>query len=329
MGHGGGAQPRLIGEYPSGHPVPQGGGEGVAAPASQGGLRVQGAGEDEGKGPGQLLRPDDQHQGAASQVQQGHGGHQPLRHPGHPAHASHHDQPGQQGCPRPHQQSVPAEGGLEGGGDGARLDQVAPRQGGGEAGQGEPGGQPGGVEAVPQVEHGAALPPAAGGGGLILHRQQFFHTPCGHSQQGGHPHPEHRPRPSQVDGHGHPGDAARADGGGQGGGQGLEGGDAAAFGGAAGVEQAPCGHPPPQPEAPQGKEPAPHCQYQTGEQKEPQQPGVPQRVGQPSQERHKTPPPKQERRGPPAGGPRLFQLMRGGGEVVLISALHPVGDLVN
>ena len=95
------------------------------------------------------------------------------------------------------------------------------------------------------------------------------------------------------------------------------------------MEQAPRRHPPPQPEAPQGEEAAPHRQHQAGEQKEPQQPGVPQRVGQPAQERHGTPPPKQERRRPPAGGPRLVQCMRGGGEVVLISALHPVGDLVN
>ena len=43
-----------------------------------------------------------------------------------------------------------------------------------------------------------------------------------HPKESREPHPEHRPRPAEEDGRGHPGDGAGTDGGRQGGGKGLE-----------------------------------------------------------------------------------------------------------
>ena len=167
---------------------------------------------------------------------------------------------------------------MEGGGDGAGLDQVTPRQGGGEAGQGEPGGQDGAVEPIPQIVHGSALPPSVRGGAVVADGQQLLHTAGGHAQQRGDPHPEYRTGAAQIDGRGHPGDTAGADGGGQGGAQGLEGGDPPDRA-VPGTEQRAQGGGQPQPDPEQGEKAAAQGQQQPGEEKEPQQPGVPQGVG--------------------------------------------------
>ena len=76
-----------------------------------------------------------------------------------------------------------------------------------------------------RLVHGSALPPSVRGGAVVADGQQLLHTAGGHAQQRGNPHPEYRTGAAQIDGCGHPGDAAGADGGGQGGAQGLEGGD--------------------------------------------------------------------------------------------------------
>ena len=102
---------------------------------------------------------------------------------------------------------------------------------------------------------------------MILDRQQLFDTAGGHAQQGGDPHPEHRARPSQIEGHGDPSNAAGADGGGQRGGQSLERGDAGPCSAARRAEQASrCGGPP-QTKAAQGKAAGAYSQNHTGEKK--------------------------------------------------------------
>lgn len=140
------------------------------------------------------------------------------------------------------------------------------------------------MEPVPQVVHGPALPPSVRGRAVVADSQQLLHAAGGHAQQRGDPHPEHRPRAAQIDGRRHPGDTAGADGGGQGGAQGLEGGDPPDRT-VPGVEQGAQSGGQPQPDPEQGEKAAAQRQQQPGKEKETQQPGVPQGVGRAGEER--------------------------------------------
>ena len=226
---------------------------------------------------------------AAAQIQQGHGGHQGGGNRGDPSQAAHHDQTGQQGRSKPDREPGQAEGGLQAGGDRGGLDQVSPRQGGGDAGQAEAGGQKGGAQAVPQVVHGSAPEPPIRAGTLVLDCQQLFAAAGHHAQQGGYPHPEHRPRSTQGEGGGHSGDGASAHGGGQGGGQRLEGGQPARLLPAPLKEGARCG-PPPGAAFKQLKQSGAGGVYQSRQQKQPQQPGGPKGVRKPRQKIHRISP---------------------------------------
>ena len=286
MGDGGGAHARLVGEHPPGHAVAHGRRHAVAHAAPQGGLGGEGGGEDPLQGGGQGGAVDDEHHNAAPQEQQGHAGHQLLADLPDAADAPQNHDPGDRRRHDTHRQPVPAEGGLQGGGDGVGLHHVAAPQVGAHAAQGEQAGQAPAAQPLLHVAHGPA-PPAPGGVFFpVAHRQGFLQAAGHHAQKGGHPHPEHRPRPAVEDGGGHPGDGAGADGGGQGGGQGLEPGEALPLPPLLPPEQGAQGGFQPQGGPENLEEAGAHREVQPAQQKEPQQPGVPDEVAQPFRPRH-------------------------------------------
>ena len=112
VGHGGGAQARLVGEHPPGHPIAQGGGHRPARPAARGGPGGQGTGKNQLKSPGQGIGPAQQHPAPGPQVEQGHGGHQGGGHPGDAPHPAHQDKTGQGGGDQSRTQPGQGEAGL-------------------------------------------------------------------------------------------------------------------------------------------------------------------------------------------------------------------------
>ena len=257
-----------------------------AKTASQSSLRREGAAEHEREGLGHLLPAQQQHQRAAAQIKQGHGGDQSLGHPGDAAQASSKDHPRRSRGAQADGQGRPAKCSVEGGGDGTRLDHPAPSQRGGETGQREPDRQQGRAHPIPQIEHRTALAAAAGSWALVAHRQQLFPAAGHHPQQGGYPHPKDCPWTAQTQGGGHPGDTARPHGGGQSGGQGLDGGQAASIFRLGGMKQTAQRGTKPQPGVEKGEKPRAKRVDQPGEQKAPQQPGAPEMLSQCVQDGH-------------------------------------------
>lgn len=149
--------------------------------------------------------------------------------------------------------------------DGVGLHHISAPQGGGHTAQGKQGGQRPAAHSPLHVAHGAALPTAVPAFLPVAHRQGLFHTSGHHAQKGGHPHPEHRPRPAVEDGGSHPGDGAGADGGGQGGGQGLELGKPPALPPPLRTEQGAQRGFEPQPDVKELKEAGPHRKIQAAE----------------------------------------------------------------
>ena len=107
-------------------------------------------------------------------------------------------------------------------GDGVDLGAAADAEGGdgGQQGKGHP--QPFQVQPPLQGVHGAALHFAVPGAHPVLDGDEGLGVLGGDAEHAGDPAPEHRAGAAQEDGGAHPDDVARADGGGQGGGQGLE-----------------------------------------------------------------------------------------------------------
>lgn len=118
MGHGGGAQTRLIGEHSPGYPVAQSLRRCPAQTASQRSLRCEGAAENQRESLGHLLPAQQQHQRASAQIKQGHGGDQSLGYPGDAAQAAGKDHPRRSGGAQADGQGRPAKCPVEGGGDG-------------------------------------------------------------------------------------------------------------------------------------------------------------------------------------------------------------------
>ena len=146
---------------------------------------------------------------------------------------------------------------------------------------GKQGGQrPAAHSPTLHVAHGAALPAAVSAFLPVAHRQGLFYTSGHHAQKGGHPHPEHRPRPAVEDGSSHPGDGASANGGGQGGGQGLELGKPPALPPPLRTEQGAQRGFEPQPDVKELKEAGPHRKIQAASKSEAQQPRVPDKISQ-------------------------------------------------
>ena len=163
-----------------------------------------------------------QHHGPAAQKQKCHTGHQLLAETPDAPDPTQDDRPGQQRGDRPNRQPVPAERGLQRGGDGIGLHHVSAPQRGRHTADGEQRRQKAAAHAPLHVAHGASLPSAVPGAFPVAHRQRLLRTAGHHAQKGGDPHPEHRPRPAVKNGGGHPGDTPGPDGGGQRSGQGLE-----------------------------------------------------------------------------------------------------------
>ncbi len=105
------------------------------------------------------------------------------------------------------------------------LDHAADTEGGEAAEQGKQPAKPFQPQPFGNVAHRSALHGAVGQVLAIFHRQHGLGIFGRHPDQGADPHPEDRSRAAEVDGRGHPGDVAGADGGRQGGGQRLERGD--------------------------------------------------------------------------------------------------------
>ena len=246
----------------------------VAHSAPAGGLEPKGSlpDGDEGCRQGRQMGQDDGQ--GPGQIKHRHQGHQLFGGRGHALHPPPEDQPGGGSQQGPGQQRGQAEDGVEGGGNGVGLAQVADAKGGQNAQQGKqprqhpaqgpaagPGTQPG-----RQIVHGPA-PPLAAVELAVLQPQQVFSVGGHHPEKGHHPHPEDGSRPAAGQGHPHPNHAAGADGSPQGGAEALEGADAArplpGQVGAAG-QQGPQGLPQPQPQVGQLEPACPDRQPQPG-----------------------------------------------------------------
>ena len=265
MGDGGGAHACLVCEYTAGHAVAHGCGHAVPYAAPQGRLGCDGARHDALQRLGNGRPAADQHHHSAADKQKGHAGHQGFADPPDAPDAAQDHQSGQHGHHQSHRQPVPAEGRLQGGGDGVGLHHISAPQGGGHTAQGKQGGQRPAAHSPLHVAHGAALPAAVSAFLPVAHRQGLFYTSGHHAQKGGHPHPEHRPRPAVEDGSSHPGDGASANGGGQGGGQGLELGKPPALPPPLRTEQGAQRGFEPQPDVKELKEAGPHRKIQAAE----------------------------------------------------------------
>ena len=275
MGHGGRAHSRLVGKHPPGHPIAYRRPGGV--PQRRGG--VKGPLDDGRKRPRNGLSPDPQHNAPTRQKQEGHQGHQAFAHLSDAPHTAPDHRPTGQRRHQPHHQSGTAPSGLQRGGDRVGLDQIAPRQRRAQTAHTEHRCQTAPPQSLGHVAHGAALEATVTASLPVAHRQRFFRASGHHPQQGRYPHPEHRPRSTQHNGSGHTGDTPGANGGGQGGGQRLRLAQAALSPLPPGEELA---HRGPQPDgkAKELEKASAHRVPQPCDEKEPQQPGIPQSIRQ-------------------------------------------------
>ncbi|EAU68506.1 conserved hypothetical protein [Stigmatella aurantiaca DW4/3-1] len=222
VGHRRGAIAGLVGVDAPGQAVAHGRHHRHARRAATGCLHREGLAEDEGKHRGQLTCVEEDDPQPAQQVQADLQGGQLLGHAANAADAPDDDEPGQHGDAHARDFTGNVELALHHHGHGVGLCEGGGGQGRDARHQRIEPGQGGGAQAVPEVVHGARRDVA------LLHRAvaDAQHR-LGELDDGGEeavaPDPEHRARSPRDDGGGHARDVARADGGRQGGHEGLEG----------------------------------------------------------------------------------------------------------
>ena len=231
MGHGGRTQARLVGEHAPGEALAHGHQNGVAEHAAAHRPEAERLGEDGGQDGGDVgdAQQNDGH--ARHDIEDGHKGDQVGGHLPDALHAADDHKGGEDGQKDAGVQRGQAHQGLHGPGDLGGLGDVADAEAGDAAQQGEQHRQPLVPRALFNVVHGAAEVGAVPVHLAVLHRQDDLGVLGHHAEEGGHPHPEDRPRPSGEDGPGDAGDVARPHGPGQGGGHRLEGGEVLPAGG--------------------------------------------------------------------------------------------------
>ena len=231
VGDGGAAEAGFVGEHTAGDAEANGGPYSGSGKTTGGGLTGEGAFHHQGDGGGDFSDIEQQHQQADGDIENGHERHQPRSPQGDALDAAE-----QHGTDQHHEryggdQRCDVEFVVEGGGDGVGLHHIADAETGDGAedreGDGEPA--PFGAQAVADVVHGAADPVAGFVFFAELHGADCFGIFGGHADQSCHPHPEQGSGAAEGDGCGHTDDVTRADGGGQRGHEGAEGGDVASL----------------------------------------------------------------------------------------------------
>lgn len=231
-GNGGGAETGFVGEDAPGNAPAHGlehTGHDSAAYAARHRLRGESHPEYLGEpgGNGGDVHHDDAQGG--KEVEDGHGGHQDGGHLADGLNALYQHQQGKDGEEHSRHPGGESEGSFQGRGDGVGLSHVADAEGGndGEDGEGRRQKRADSLvgEAVLHGVHGAAAHFADAVGFPIFYGQHRFGVFGGKAEGRGDPHPDQSAGASQDQGGADAHDVAGADGGGQGGHQGLEGGD--------------------------------------------------------------------------------------------------------
>ena len=171
---------------------------------------------------------EDHKQGHA-QIDRSHHRHHPLGNLRHFADTTENDRCGNQYQADGHQVFVPAPCAFGCGHDGVSLYRIEHQAKGNNQRDGESNTQPALAQAFLDVVSRAATE----GTVVVVYLEQLgqggFGKGAGHTQQRGHPHPEHGTRAAQCNGGGHAGDVAGTHTASQAGSKSLEGGDIAAF----------------------------------------------------------------------------------------------------
>ena len=194
---------------------------------AHGRLKPQGAFDDLGQDGGDFGDVDGHDGYGREQISAGHEGHQDLRHLGHLLDAADDHECCEDGEGKADPQLGNTEGALHRVGDGVGLDGVEDQAEGQDETDREHHAGPARLQAMGQVEGGAAAEVAVHVADLVELGQRALGVAGGHAQQGHHPHPEDRTGPAQVQGHRHTGQVAGANSRRQAGAQGLERRDAA------------------------------------------------------------------------------------------------------
>ena len=237
VNHDGGAEAGLVGENAPLEAPGHGLGDHGPADAAGGGFKVEGAGKNGSEGrrnPADVHADDDQ---GADDKEDGHEGHDALVGGGDPLQPADNHQrqkhDDHDAGDQIHRAGIRGNQRVDALGDGSHLAHVADAEGSQHREDGEQHGQHRAgnlavlhlADAVLQIVHGAAAPFAPLIPAAEEKAQHVFRIIGHHADDGGDPHPENGAGAAHGNGVGHAGDVSRADGGGQGGAQGLELGD--------------------------------------------------------------------------------------------------------
>ena len=230
VGMGGGAHTGLIGEQAPLDALADGGLQGIADAAADDGVGHESVLEDHTEGLRQVLDPADQQHQAAQQVQHRHDGHHLFRDAGNTLDAAQKDEHSHQSHQQAHHPGGHAEGRGAGGADGVGLHHAAHEAQGQDDGHGEEAGQ----ELAQTALHGLAdvVHGAAGDAAVVTYLtgllgQHRLGIDGGHAEESDDPHPEDGAGAADEDGAAGAHDVAGAHLSGDGGGQRLEGAEAA------------------------------------------------------------------------------------------------------
>ncbi|MNQ83551.1 hypothetical protein D3C85_986350 [compost metagenome] len=191
--------------------------------AGEGRLQAEGALDDKHEGGRHRFEVHADHYQGHEDVGQRHHRHQDVGALGDTLDAAEYDQADHHRDGDATQLGGDAEGVVQRIGHGVGLQRVEAETEGHQQQDREDDRQPALTEAMENVEGRAAAVSAIGLTALVQLRQRTLEEAGGHAQQGHQPHPEHRPRATQGNGHRHAGDVAGSDATGNRQHQGLEG----------------------------------------------------------------------------------------------------------
>ena len=229
VGMGGGAHTGLVGEQTTLGALRDGLLDGVAERTAHDGLRLKGVLEDHAEGGGDIPDAEDQDDQTAQQKDCRHNGDDFFRNGSQPLNAAQENDAADDDQRHAHDPGGDAESGLEALSDGVGLHHAAHEaqsQNDGDCEQGRQEFAEAALERGGDVIDGAAVDGAVCCLDPGLDGQCGFSVDGGHAEEGDDPHPEDGPRPAQQDGTAGANDVAGTHLSGDGGGQGLKGGQA-------------------------------------------------------------------------------------------------------